>query len=372
MPIPFVTFKPAEYHKGKESYISFYVTDPTTQKLVRRKIKLNHIRLAKERERYANVLCHQINEKLFAGWNPLVEKAGAKAVTVDEAVHRFLMAKEKRLRPASMRSYRSFAGIFLQYMKKIGLEGKYCLMVEKSHLVSFMEWAADQGNLSNRTYNNYAGFLSTLFEFVVQRGYMAENPATNLPRLKVDRKSRTIIPASDRKRIMEYYQKTCPRFCHVMQLCFRLFIRPKEICMLQVGDVDLNRKILRVKATVSKNHNERELGIPDCLLDYFKTISDLPQAYYIFADRNTYEPGKKMMAPTRIAERWKMMRDELGFPEEYQFYSLKDTGITEMLEAGVPAKYVKELADHHSLRMTEMYTHKSDALKILEWNKLEF
>lgn len=66
------------------------------------------------------------------------------------------------------------------------------------------------------------------------------------------------------------------------------------------------------------------------------------------------------------------MRDSLKMPAAYQFYSLKDTGITEMLEAGVPAKFVKELADHHSLEMTEKYTHRSDAKKILEWNKLEF
>ena len=74
----------------------------------------------------------------------------------------------------------------------------------------------------------------------------------------------------------------------------------------------------------------------------------------------------------RIGRIWGYIRDELKLPVAYQFYSLKDTGITEMLEAGVPAKFVKELADHHSLEMTERYTHKSEAKKILEWNKLEF
>lgn len=66
------------------------------------------------------------------------------------------------------------------------------------------------------------------------------------------------------------------------------------------------------------------------------------------------------------------MREALGLPTTYQFYSLKDTGITEMLEAGVPAKLVKELADHSSLEMTEKYTHKSNAKKILEYNTLKF
>jgi Phage integrase family. len=81
---------------------------------------------------------------------------------------------------------------------------------------------------------------------------------------------------------------------------------------------------------------------------------------------------KRVLDTKAVGRKWKEMRDSLKMPAAYQFYSLKDTGITEMLEAGVPAKFVKELADHHSLEMTEKYTHRSDAKKILEWNKLEF
>ena len=69
---------------------------------------------------------------------------------------------------------------------------------------------------------------------------------------------------------------------------------------------------------------------------------------------------------------WEAMREALSLPDAYQFYSLKDKGITEMLEAGVPAKFVKELADHHSLAMTERYTHKAEAKKILKWNRIRF
>ena len=102
------------------------------------------------------------------------------------------------------------------------------------------------------------------------------------------------------------------------------------------------------------------------------TLQDYPGSWYIFSDEDTFKPGKVLLNSKRIGRIWGYIRDELKLPVAYQFYSLKDTGITEMLEAGVPAKFVKELADHHSLEMTERYTHKSEAKKILEWNKLEF
>ena len=63
---------------------------------------------------------------------------------------------------------------------------------------------------------------------------------------------------------------------------------------------------------------------------------------------------------------WANMREALGFSSCYQFYSLKDTGITEMLEAGVPAKMVQELADHHSLEMTQKYVGKSKSKDIMD------
>ena len=121
---------------------------------------------------------------------------------------------------------------------------------------------------------------------------------------------------------------------------------------------------------ISKNHHERIIPLPDELMEYMIHLKDCNGEHYIFS--GGFKPGKKPMSPHQIGNFWAQMRDELKLPASYQFYSLKDTGITEMLEAGVPAKYVKELADHHSLEMTERYTHKSEAKKILEWNKLEF
>ena len=370
--IPFVTFRPAEYHKGKESYVSYYVADPMTQKLTRKKIKLNRIKKATEREKYATVLCHRINEKLYAGWNPLLEQTGGSSSSVSEAVAKFLKSKEKTCRPDTMRSYRSFSHTFLQWCGIVGLANAQCIQVEYEHLQRFMDWAERISDLSNRSWNNYASFLFTLFDYCTDRGYTLSNPAEKLPRRKVDRKQRTVIPKADRAVILKYFMESCPRYVAVMQMCFRLFIRPKEICMLRICDIDYNEQTIRIPSNVAKNHNERVLGVPDCLMEYFREIADYPHTYYIYGDKNTFAPGPKRIYPTRIAERWKTMRNELKLPASYQFYSLKDTGITEMLEAGVPPKYVKELADHHSLEMTERYTHRSEAKKILEWNTLEF
>jgi integrase len=39
-----------------------------------------------------------------------------------------------------------------------------------------------------------------------------------------------------------------------------------------------------------------------------------------------------------------------------KFYSLRDSGIIQMLEQGISAEYVRQQADHSSLDMTTIYS----------------
>ena len=84
------------------------------------------------------------------------------------------------------------------------------------------------------------------------------------------------------------------------------------------------------------------------------------------------KPGMRPYTTKNLFAVWQRMREELSMPDSYHFYSLKDTGITEMLESGMPSKFVKDLAGHHSLTMTERYLHISDAKRILKTNKIRF
>lgn len=69
----FSDFRPAEYHAGKSSYVAFYVINPETGTLVRKRIKVNRVGRGQNRDRYARTLCCEINRKLYEGWNPFLE-----------------------------------------------------------------------------------------------------------------------------------------------------------------------------------------------------------------------------------------------------------------------------------------------------------
>lgn len=369
----FIDFKPAQLiETKKETYVAYYAKNPYTDRLERKRIRLNYIQSKQERRKYGQLLAMEINSKLYGGWNPFTDDEQSKGrLPLKAAVEEFLAAKVKSLRKDSVRSYRSLSGILVEWLVAHGMDNKHCVCFNRTVANRFMRDMESRGNVSAKTYNNYLRFYSTLFLWFKQKEYVPDNPFAGIDRKREDEKIRDVISPADRKRIADYFREHGMfEYLIVMQLCFRLFIRPKEALMLTIGDIDFLNGLIIIPPHIAKNHKERALGVPKEIMSYLLTLRGMDKRMYIFSEG--YKPGYVLKTSRDTGRTWSVMREKLKLPASCQFYSLKDTGITEMLEAGVPAKYVKELADHHSLEMTERYTHRSEAKKILEWNTLEF
>ena len=82
-----------------------------------------------------------------------------------------------------------------------------------------------------------------------------------------------------------------------------------------------------------------------------------PSQDYLFSDN--FAPGRIRKSEKSFRDYWtKHMRKELEFSERYKFYSLKDTGITNMLRANTDILTVRDQARHSSILITDIYTPK--------------
>lgn len=75
--------------------------------------------------------------------------------------------------------------------------------------------------------------------------------------------------------------------------------------------------------------------------------------FYIFIQS---PPRPREIDPKHFRDHWDNLRKPLKLRKEWKFYSLKDTGITAMLKAKMPAIDVRDQARHSSLAITEIYT----------------
>ena len=86
-----------------------------------------------------------------------------------------------------------------------------------------------------------------------------------------------------------------------------------------------------------------------------KHIGSAAPTDYVFSS-DQFRPGTVKMPVRKIATAWDNLRTTLNLESKYQFYGLKDTGITDLLNSGVAAIKVRDQARHYDIKITEMYT----------------
>lgn len=181
-PLPHIDYIPPRLTQGKIWYISFSCKHPSTGKMRRVRIKFNRGGSLKERKKEANVIIASLDQKLKLGWNPFIEAAMPKGFSLmSEALDKFLDVKTKENEENSMRSYRSFIKTFKDWLTTKGyIENYYTSSFTQADAINFLEDMEDK--LSATTYNNYLRFYRSLFNWMVERQYIDENPFAKLRR----------------------------------------------------------------------------------------------------------------------------------------------------------------------------------------------
>jgi len=355
---PLAKYVPAQLHKCKEWYISYYVINPSTDKLQLIRNRVNRVKKIHERLKWANDLMRDINIKLASGWNPLIESQSTKGYyKLKDVLETFLKTKEKELRPDSIRSYRSYVKIFMDYILKYEkVKELYVISFNKGMAIDFMQHCYMKNNISERSYNNYRDFYRSFFNWCIQLNYCKENPFEKIAKKKEKQKTRIFIDIEAREKLKNYLIVQDYDYFVICMLAFYAFLRPKEISYLRIKEIDLENQKIFVPGAVAKNGKDRIATVPNVLKSYIlkMNLDQYDKNLYLFS--KGWKPGKIRVDSREIARKWQQMRDVINIPKEMQFYSLRDTGITTMLRSGVSADQVRDQADHSSLEITNIYT----------------
>lgn len=349
-------YYPAQIHENKETYISYYVENPLSGELVRKKIKLNRIKNKITRRTYARHLVAEINKKLSEGWNPYLQDNNVEFKTLSEALQLFVRFKTKELRSESMRAYNSLTNIFSEFIKNIDQKKQLSVLsIDESIAIKYMDYIYFDRDVEERRYNNVLSFQVSLFNWFIEHNYAVNNPFISLKFKKEKEKKRKLIPEDVRLQIKDYLIQNNPRFLAAIMIQFHALLRPKELLQTQIKNINLDKNIIYVPASVAKNGNERFATIPDVLVPYIEmlNIERYNPEWYVFS--NKLFPGEEIKLTKYLGRRWSSMRKVLNLPNKYQMYSLRDSGIVKMLSDGISIHEVARQADHHSLEITSRY-----------------
>ncbi len=346
-------------------YIEFYVKNPTTGELTRRRKKLQNLRKRYKRKGdfmvEVNEMIANINIKLAGGWNPMFVDDNIRLYTkYSEVLQLFLEHKSKEVRPDTMRTYSSFVNIFSAWLDRIA-PGSYFSLINKVVAIRFMDHIYTRRKLSETSYNNYLKVARAVFSWALEKCYCKENPFELIKSKREQKKKRILIPVATREKISNYLTSECQPMLCVCQMEYSSLIRPKEIQNIRIKDIDIENKYIIIRSENAKNHNERYATISDPIIDYLQSLhlSRYNPNYYLFG-KQKWVPAKEPISAARFRKVWDRMRIDLKLEKAMQLYSLRDTGITELLKSGMDPLTVMQHADHHDLSITTKYAQHAD------------
>lgn len=363
--IPLLDFVPAELKKGNKGNwrIEYYIADPTSRKpqLKRKQIRVKPMANTRERERYSKRMCYELNRKLEAGWNPIIEQEAPRSLTLlKDTIKRYLNNIEKQvkagaLREDTLRAYTSYLKNLETFLLERGQQDIFCLKFDRTVVGDFLDYIFYDRDNSPRTYNNYLSFLQLFCRALIRKGHLKANPAEAFEKKKKGEKKRSIIADKDLKQIFEDLEENDFHFSVACGGMYFELLRRTEMSKMLVNDVNLKERYILVREEVSKNHKTCTVTILEEFIPFLiKHLAGAANSDYLFS-ANNFKPGPVRTTPKSFSDRWTKWKRILKWKKSYHLYSLKDTGITNLLKAGVPALHVRDHARHHDISMTQQY-----------------
>ncbi|MDE6927160.1 MAG: tyrosine-type recombinase/integrase, partial [Muribaculaceae bacterium] len=317
------------------------------------------------RRTYARRVIKRLTEQLNNGWNPWIANDTGDLIVFDDVVKRYESHIEKMLasgyyRKETYDGYKSYVKIMREYISK-KRPTYYVYQFDRSFCVDFLDYVFIERDNGAQTRNNYLNFLRVFSGFLVEKGYLKSKPTDGISPIskRLYKKERECIPLDVVGRIADYCREKEPDFLFACYLLYYCFIRPVEMTRLKVRHFNLKACTLTIPGELSKNKTTQTITLPRKVIQYGIDIGvfSAPMDDYIFSYR--LKPGSVEIDPKHFRDHWDNVRQALKLKKEWKFYSLKDTGITEMCDRNVAPRHVKDQARHSSLAITDIYLQKS-------------
>lgn len=351
--------------KSEGYLVEYHYQDKITGKLLRKRFYINRVVKSYTKKSdglaHARRIVHELNCKLQNGWTPFFETEDQRLYTPLLQLRELYLSNKKRdVRDATFTSYSSMTRMFNEWVEGSNRTGKVTGNFLKYDAVCYMDFVFSKGG-SNRTYNNTLKAMRAFFSWAVEHCYAKENPFANIKTKTKEAKKRILIDEKSRKKIVSYLKDEKPQFLIVCKLVYNSAMRPKEIANIQIRDVKLDGRYIVVRENNAKNGKARCATITADVIEYLRPIIEkLPEHYYLFGMNKDIIPDSTRCALSRFRKIWDNMRKKIDLPQEMQLYSLRDTGMVDLLHSGVDELSVQHHFDHSDLSIQAIYTNHFD------------
>ena len=360
-------------HTGKNWYVDFTCFDPADGKMRRKKYMLDSISKISERKKRGAEIIANATSRLRSGWNPWIEASTerqyAKFSEVTSLYIRYIekLTSNNTLKKKTAYDYQSRMNMLLEYNSTRSNPITYIYQFDQCYISDFLDYILLDRDSTARTRNNYRTWLSAFCTWLQEKKYIDHNPTERIKALVEGEKRSSALTAPDLTRLKEYLGETNRHFLLACMMEYYTFIRPDELSNVRLSDINIKEQKVFISSTISKNRRDGMVGLNDTVIKMMIELEvfENPSHFYLFGKQ--FKPNA-IKADSRIfREYFNKVRAFLKWPNSYQFYSLKDTGIRDLANSeGIVV--ARDQARHSDVATTNRYL-KGDSLAVHEETK---
>ncbi len=340
---------------SKRWYVGYYFLHPETKRFQFFRYKWISTKLSTKQARRnrAFILIQQINNKLRSGYNPYAtENIGL--TNIIQTLNEVLVIRAGKTGNRCITTDKSIIKKLTDWLILKGLDKISIDDFNIQHALKFGDYLKLDLKLQNRTHNNHIQVLRTIFNFLVKREYIYNNPFNKVEYLPAEEKRPRPYNDAELNLLIENCPIYDPQLWIICQFVFYCALRPVEITRLKINNINLDTGLIYIDGNMSKNKRCQTVHIHDKFLEQLKKLelNKYDSEYYLVS--KDLLPGPVKIFPTRIAERFKKFSTRIGL--QRGLYELKHTAIILLtMKNNSNIWDVKNHCRHSNINITEKY-----------------
>ena len=302
-----------------------------------------------------------ISEKPVLQATPVKEE---NSIAIKEAFATALKIKQSVL---SKTSFPSFSSNVNRFEKWLLAKGVVCVIaITKKTVIEYLNEVLE--NTTPRTRNNTRIDLGSLFQTLEDNEIITENFIKKINVLKATPERNKTYTNTLQADIYKYMEENDKILLLFVKFISYNYLRPIEVCRLQVGDLDLVDRKLYVRA---KNSPVKTKIIPEILINELPDLSKMNKNHFLFTplaiggEWETSETDKR----DYFSKRFKKVKDHFTLGKDYGLYSFRHTFITKLYSEFAKAMTPNEaksklmlITGHNTMDALEKYLRDIDAV----------
>lgn len=336
----------------KRSYVTYQVWNNEKKELQREQIIIpKKYDSPEKRKAFAEAIMQQVDAALVAGYH--LNSTIKHALKTSEAVELYLAYKLPLVR--ATKDYRTFFNNFFSPYceeKKLHVVGR----INKQDIVAMLDFWQKKLNWSPITRNTKKRFVYNFFEYMKERHGLGVNPAQGIQQQKENSSmSHTAFQSDEMESVRELIRTKNSELYLFTQFIYYTFMRPKEIRLMRLMDINLSSNTIRIRKEVSKSKTAQTVQIPNALKELILDFKIMDYAKPLFVFSSGGKPGAKSYSENVMTTRHRLLLNEMGYGSEYSLYSWKHTGCCALYTQTKDIELVQRQCRHTDIGITQIY-----------------